>query len=78
MVARLGEAFSLSSCILVLITQSGLVVQELRRPAEAAERTLTRSVLGGRVLLRLALAVEYAQKYIALLGATPEDDNHDN
>ena len=77
MFTRLGEAFSLSSCILVLITQSGLVVQELRRPAEAAERTLTRSVLGVRVLLRLALDVEYAQKYIALLGATPED-NPDN
>ena len=58
MFTRPGEAFSLSSCILVLITQRGLVVQELNSPAEAAERTLTRSVLGGRVLLRLALAVE--------------------
>ena len=42
------------------MTQRGLVVQELRRPAVAAERTWTVSVLGWREeeVLRVDLAVE--------------------
>ena len=61
--ARMTEARSepvlrASSCILVLMTQSGLVVQEDMRPAAAAERTCTLSVFGGSTVFRLALMVE--------------------
>ena len=63
-----------SSCILVLITQRGLVRHEDMRPAEAAERMWTSSVLGGRVRLRFFFIVEYVPKYMARLGATPIND----